>query len=134
MTGSFTDGRGRAIVRALRWAAAHVEEVAASLVVIALCLLAFANIVTRYAMSYSFACSEELEVAGLVWLTMLGAATSDSSGWHAGLAVWARDAGHARIVTGSRGCSRGCRRSTGSRTMVRLRYFSGGQGSGGRLS
>ncbi len=84
-------------MRALRWAAAHVEEVAASLVVIALCLLAFANIVTRYAMSYSFACSEELEVAGLVWLTMLGAATSDSSGWHVGLAVYA---GHARIVTG----------------------------------
>jgi C4-dicarboxylate transporter, DctQ subunit len=68
----------------LRWLAAHLEEGAAAALVILLSLLAFANVVTRYVVSYSLAFSEELEVAGLVWLTMLGGAVAVRRSAHIG--------------------------------------------------
>lgn len=49
-----------------------------------MCLLAFANVLTRYFIRYSFAFTEEFEVACLVWLTMLGAAAGFRRGIHLG--------------------------------------------------
>jgi C4-dicarboxylate transporter, DctQ subunit len=68
----------------LRWLLAHGEEAAAGAIVLALAALAFANIVARYVASYSLAFTEELEVVGLVWLTMLGAAIGFRRGAHIG--------------------------------------------------
>jgi TRAP-type C4-dicarboxylate transport system permease small subunit len=75
------------VLARLRWLAGHAEEVAAGAVVIGLSGLAFANIVARYAISYALAFSEELEVAGLVWLTMLGAAIGFRRSAHIGFTI-----------------------------------------------
>lgn len=71
-------------MRRLRWLLDHGEEIAAGAIVIALALLAFANILTRYVIQYSLAFSEEIEVAGLVWLTMFGAAIGFRRSLHIG--------------------------------------------------
>ncbi len=71
-------------MRRLRWLLDHGEEIAAGAIVIGLALLAFANIVTRYVIQYSLAFSEEIEVAGLVWLTMFGAAIGFRHSLHIG--------------------------------------------------
>src|SRR5512137_1067603 len=47
-------------------------------------VFAFLNVVTRYFIHYSFAFTEEVEVACLVWLTMLGAAAGFRRGIHLG--------------------------------------------------
>lgn len=60
------------------------EEAAGVLFLFFMCLLAFANVVTRYFIRYSFAFTEEIEVACLVWLTMLGAAAGFRRGIHLG--------------------------------------------------
>jgi TRAP-type C4-dicarboxylate transport system permease small subunit len=68
----------------LRWLVNHVEEILAGAIVIGLAGLAFVNVVARYLVNYALAFSEELEVAGLVWLTMLGAAAGFRRGVHLG--------------------------------------------------
>ena len=60
------------------------EEAAGVVLLLAMCLLAFANVLTRYFIRYSFAFTEEVEVACLVWLTMLGAAAGFRRGIHLG--------------------------------------------------
>ena len=65
----------------------RAEEIAAGAIVIALALLAFANVVARYVVNYSLAFSEELEVAGLVWLTMFGAAIGFRRSAHIGFTI-----------------------------------------------
>ena len=47
-------------------------------------VFAFLNVITRYFIHYSFASTEEIEVACLVWLTMLGAAAGFRRGAHLG--------------------------------------------------
>ncbi len=47
-------------------------------------VFAFLNVITRYFIHYSFASTEEIEVACLVWLTMLGAAAGFRRGIHLG--------------------------------------------------
>ncbi|MCG7853114.1 MAG: TRAP transporter small permease, partial [Methanosarcinaceae archaeon] len=47
-------------------------------------VFAFLNVVTRYFIQYSFAFTEEVEVACLVWLTMFGAAAGFRRGIHLG--------------------------------------------------
>ena len=47
-------------------------------------MFAFLNVITRYFIQYSFAFTEEVEVACLVWLTMLGAAAGFRRGIHLG--------------------------------------------------
>ena len=47
-------------------------------------ILAFINVITRYFIQYSLAFTEEVEVACLVWLTMLGAAAGFRRGIHLG--------------------------------------------------
>ena len=61
------------------------EEAAAVFLLFLMCLLAFVNVLTRYFIRYSFAFTEEIEVAGLVWLTMLGASAGFRRGFTWGL-------------------------------------------------
>lgn len=76
-------GRGARLARLLD----HAEEIAAGAIVIGVALLAFANVVARYLVNYSLAFSEELEVAGLVWLTMFGAAIGFRRSAHIGFTI-----------------------------------------------
>ena len=60
------------------------EEFVGVLLLALMALLAFVNVVTRYFIQFSFASTEEIEVACLVWLTMLGAAAGFRRGIHLG--------------------------------------------------
>lgn len=62
----------------------RLEEILAGTIVLAMAVLAFANVVTRYLTNYSLAFTEELEVTALVWLTMLGAAIGVRRAAHLG--------------------------------------------------
>ena len=68
----------------MRRFADHVEEVAAGSLLVVMAILAFANIVVRYLTRYSFAFTEEIEVAALVWITMFGAAIGFRKALHLG--------------------------------------------------
>lgn len=52
----------------------NLEVAAGALLLAVMAIFAFLNVVTRYFIQYSFASTEGIEVAALVWLTMLGAA------------------------------------------------------------
>jgi TRAP-type C4-dicarboxylate transport system permease small subunit len=71
----------------VRRAADHAEEVMAAGLLVATALLAFLNILTRYFIRYSFAFTEEIEVAALVWITMLGAAVGFRETTHLGFTI-----------------------------------------------
>ncbi len=62
----------------------NLEEAAAVLLLGIMAVFAFLNVITRYFIQYSFASTEEIEVACLVWLTMLGAAAGFRRGIHLG--------------------------------------------------
>jgi TRAP-type C4-dicarboxylate transport system permease small subunit len=62
----------------------HFEESIGVVLLAIMALFAFANVITRYFIKYSFAFTEEVEVAALVWLTMLGAAAGFRRGIHLG--------------------------------------------------
>jgi TRAP-type C4-dicarboxylate transport system permease small subunit len=62
----------------------NFEEFSGVILLAIMALLAFANVITRYFIQYSFAFTEEVEVAALVWLTMLGAAAGFRRGIHLG--------------------------------------------------
>lgn len=62
----------------------RLEEALAAAILGAMAVLAMANVVTRYLVRYSIAFTEELEIAGLVWVTMLGAAIGFREGAHLG--------------------------------------------------
>jgi TRAP-type C4-dicarboxylate transport system permease small subunit len=62
----------------------NFEEIISVILLAAMAALAFANVLTRYFIHYSFAFSEEIEVALLVWITMLGAAACFRRGLHLG--------------------------------------------------
>ena len=74
----------------LRRAAESIEEVLGVALLAAMLGLAFVNIVTRYCLHYSLAFTEEVEVAGLVWLTLLGAAAGVKRGAHLGFTFLSR--------------------------------------------
>jgi C4-dicarboxylate transporter, DctQ subunit len=71
----------------VRRVADHAEEVAAAGLLVVTALLAFLNIFTRYFIRYSFAFTEEIEVAALVWITMLGAAVGFRETAHLGFTI-----------------------------------------------
>lgn len=71
----------------MRRVADHAEEVAAAGLLVVTALLAFLNIFTRYFIRYSFAFTEEIEVAALVWITMLGAAVGFRETAHLGFTI-----------------------------------------------
>lgn len=62
----------------------NIEEVAGVILLAFMAMLAFINVITRYFIHYSFASTEEIEVACLVWLTMLGASAGSRRGIHLG--------------------------------------------------
>lgn len=62
----------------------NLEKVAAVVLLGIMAAFAFLNVITRYFIQYSFASTEEIEVACLVWLTMLGAAAGFRRGIHLG--------------------------------------------------
>jgi len=62
----------------------NLEEAAAVVLLGIMAAFAFLNVITRYFIQYSFASTEEIEVACLVWLTMLGAAAGFRRGIHLG--------------------------------------------------
>jgi TRAP-type C4-dicarboxylate transport system permease small subunit len=62
----------------------NLEEAAGALLLAIMAAFAFLNIITRYFIHYSFASTEEIEVAGLIWLTMLGTAAGFRRGIHLG--------------------------------------------------
>ena len=62
----------------------NLEEAAGVGLLAIMALFAFLNVITRYFVQYSFAFTEEIEVACLVWLTMLGAAAGFRRGTHLG--------------------------------------------------
>ncbi len=62
----------------------HMEEMGGVVLLAGMALLAFINVITRYFIHYSFAFTEEVEVACLVWLTVLGAAAGFRRGIHLG--------------------------------------------------
>jgi TRAP-type C4-dicarboxylate transport system permease small subunit len=62
----------------------NLEEVAGVALLGIMAAFAFLNVITRYFIQYSFASTEEIEVACLVWLTMLGAAAGFRRGIHLG--------------------------------------------------
>ncbi len=62
----------------------NMEEVAGVILLAFMSVLAFINVITRYFIHYSFASTEEVEVACLVWLTMLGASAGFRRGIHLG--------------------------------------------------
>jgi len=64
--------------------AQHVEEAVSVVLLTVMGILAFTNVLTRYFIHYSFAFTEEIEVALLVWVTMLGGAACFKRGLHLG--------------------------------------------------
>jgi TRAP-type C4-dicarboxylate transport system permease small subunit len=60
------------------------EEILGAGLLAVMAVLAFLNVLTRYFTQYSFAFTEEIEVALLVWLTLLGAAAGFRRGMHLG--------------------------------------------------
>jgi TRAP-type C4-dicarboxylate transport system permease small subunit len=71
----------------VRGLAHHFEEALAAGLLVVMAMLAFLNIVVRYFTRYSFAFTEELEVAALVWITMLGAAVGFRESVHLGFTI-----------------------------------------------
>ncbi|MCB2189373.1 MAG: TRAP transporter small permease [Deltaproteobacteria bacterium] len=68
----------------LRWLLANLEEVACVAMMSFMALLGFANVVTRY-LGFALAYTEEILVALMVWITLLGAAVGFKRGAHLGL-------------------------------------------------
>jgi TRAP-type C4-dicarboxylate transport system permease small subunit len=61
-------------VNRLKYLYSHFEEMVSAALLAVMAVFAFLNVLTRYFVHYSFAFTEEIEVALLVWITMLGAA------------------------------------------------------------
>ena len=57
----------------MKWFFNNFEELIGAISLFLMALLAFINVITRYFIKYSLAPTEELEVSGLVFITMLGA-------------------------------------------------------------
>ena len=68
----------------LKFLYSHFEEVVSTALLAVMAVFAFLNVLTRYLIHYSFAFTEEIEVALLVWITMLGAAAGFRRGMHLG--------------------------------------------------
>ena len=71
----------------MRRLAHHFEEVLAGGLLVVMAVLAFLNILARYLTRYSFAFTEEIEVAALVWISMLGAAIAFREALHLGFSI-----------------------------------------------
>jgi TRAP-type C4-dicarboxylate transport system permease small subunit len=66
----------------MRFILRDAEKIICAILFLAMALLGFANVVVRYATSYSFAASEELLTNGFLLLTIFGAAIAARTGDH----------------------------------------------------
>jgi len=66
----------------LKWFLDNLEEVLGASLLVFMAILAFINIITRYFIKVSFAPTEELEVSGLVYLTMFGTSSAFKKDLH----------------------------------------------------
>lgn len=62
----------------------NFEEILGCFLLFGMLALAFANILCRYFFHYPFAFTEEIEIAGLVWITMLGSSIAFKKKSHIG--------------------------------------------------
>jgi len=62
----------------------NMEEGTGVILLFFMSVMALLNVVTRYLIHYSFAFTEEVEVACLVWVSMLGASAGFKRGIHLG--------------------------------------------------
>ena len=69
-------------MKKVKWFLNNFEEVSGAVLLFSMALLAFINVLTRYFIKYSFASTEELEVASMVFLTMLGASAAFKKNLH----------------------------------------------------
>ncbi len=69
-------------INKIKWFFNNFEEVAGATLLFFMALLAFINVITRYFIKYSFAPTEELEISGMVYLTMLGASAAFKKDLH----------------------------------------------------
>ncbi len=69
-----------------RWLLNNIEEVVCVGLMGFMALLGFLNVITRY-LGFSLAYTEELLVAMMVWITLLGAAVGFKRGAHLGLTL-----------------------------------------------
>ncbi len=69
-------------MKKLKWFLNNFEEVCGASLLFMMSILAFINVLTRYFIHYSFAFTEELEVSGMVYLTMLGASAAFKKDLH----------------------------------------------------
>jgi TRAP-type C4-dicarboxylate transport system permease small subunit len=69
-------------MKRFKWFLKNFEEVCGAFLLFSMALLAFINVLTRYFIKYSFASTEELEVASLVFLTMLGSSAAFKKDLH----------------------------------------------------
>ncbi|GAK59819.1 tripartite ATP-independent periplasmic transporter DctQ component [Candidatus Vecturithrix granuli] len=60
----------------------HFEEFLCASMLGAMAAIAFANVISRYFLHYSFAFIEELEVSAFVWITLFGASIGFRRGAH----------------------------------------------------
>ena len=63
----------------------NFEEILGATLLGSMFVIGLANVVTRYFFEFSLAVTEELEVAGLVWLTMLGTSAAFKKSQHLNL-------------------------------------------------
>ncbi len=77
-------------MKKLKWFFDNFEEVCGACLLFFMACLAFINVITRYFIKYSFAPTEELEVAGMVFLTMLGASAGFKKDLHLKLMFFER--------------------------------------------
>ncbi|MDR1242022.1 MAG: TRAP transporter small permease [Deltaproteobacteria bacterium] len=57
----------------LRYLFSHLEEWLGAIIMTVMVTLAFANVVTRYVITYPMAFTEEITISMFVWVTLLGA-------------------------------------------------------------
>jgi TRAP-type C4-dicarboxylate transport system permease small subunit len=65
----------------------HLEEVLGACIIFGMALLTFINVITRYAITYSLAFTEELTISMFVWITLLGASIAFRKNAHLAVTV-----------------------------------------------
>jgi TRAP-type C4-dicarboxylate transport system permease small subunit len=64
----------------MKWLSDHLEEAAASLLLVVMVSISFVNVATRYFANMSLAFTEEITVYLFVWMTLLGTAIAFRNG------------------------------------------------------
>jgi len=65
----------------------EIEEILAAIILGAMAIIAFINVLSRYLFHLSIAATEELEVNFFVWVTVIGIALAFEKGSHLGMTI-----------------------------------------------